>query len=923
MIDYSAPIAGAINRRTKKSNQALLLISGVSPHSPAYNELLEIMDKDFVDLLPDYLQPEEVKDLKETCKQDQKRWMRDDKANDMGYNLRILRHLNQLYLRGELTWPQRTFLGCTFVKVYDWWYPTDQEVANYQKKVYANPLKLIPPLNTADEIYRSGHHVEEPLQEVLQAEQENIYHYCQKRGWPKIPIAWINEQLEVLRNLVQSSSTPSSHWDFENQLILQFRRVRAKDPTKEMSRVAFNSKPEDYLMSTRGNNYNTDHNLRTMLESLGWNDPIPTSLGSLFWYQSNNYVLKKQEGQIILPGNFDFYCSGVGKKNGGGWRMFYFTSPQVNMLGKVAAGLIIPSQEENPYCAYRDQIRGQEPLFECIEAAGIDSTEYSDHQTVTLLKFILDLYGFGSYSMILANTLQLPIRIPSGTGYKDYIPPNGSEAGGRLDVVLINDAGLVISWLAGKWLRRPLKGYICGDDWTYFFNHKLTEEEFLSLHSLCASFNQIVNPDKTEWLSRDKYIGFCKILVREQDGHLEPASGLPVNLWLKEPTSIRDIAQIGTFLRKSRTFDYLYSDQSLQQEMLIRLTDLWREEIENAEKIFRSGSSFDLRKACAIQIPLSYGGLLLDEEQVNYSVLLNGILNGVGRLVKEYKRLPTKIATFIRNTGIEGPFAEYLSNEMIVPLKDLISLIRDMYTVSKQMKRDGSYDISLLRSILKRFQSLSEDFVTNSDGKSRVSTKDRSTTKRDGDCFLDGYADNTNCRVFDLDKKLSLDDLILLDDLEANPDLTSMQKILAFEAIRSVYLDLKDQNYIQEYSGYGKSWGKFYSAIKYNGRWIRLNEVQQDVPTEKANFLPVESIRDKDPAVYDFVIQCRRLLGRGKLGRSVGELKMSLLQDLLRFNKEEHPYGIRRLDPPDEQKLSPQARRDRADTLEEMINELD
>lgn len=874
MINYSSKVAGSINQRTKRSNKALLLIAGIESDSIAYSTLLSSMDSEFIDDLPNLLTSLQIKDLKKKCQDDRSHWMKDECNHS--YNLSTLNLLNKLFVQGEIKYNQKFFLGCTFIKCYDWWFQSDEELRIAKENFRDDPRHNIPALKDIEEVYRSCHTAEEDLYDVLRSESKNISRYCSQHGWPIISVEWIISQLKKLEGMVLSNQTPASEWDFEQQLVTQFRYVRNLHPAQRMLYAEISPKPENYMMSTRGNNYNDCRWLREKLERMGWNSPIPTSMGSLFWYESKLYPrFRGSEGQSkIDKENFDYYNYGTGKKNGGSFRIFYYTSPQNNMFGNVASKIIIRGQEKNEYCAYRDQERGQRPLFSAIDGAGIDSSEYSDHQTITLLTWILKLYGFGEYAIPLAKTLQLPVKVG-----EDFIqPPNGSLAGGRLDVSLINDAGLIITWLIGIYIKQHFKAYICGDDWTYYFNSPIKLKDFKIMHSICTCFNQIVNSDKTEWLKRDSFLGFCKILVKEKEGELIPASGLPVNLWFKEPSSIRDIAQIAQSLSKTHQLDFLYPDEEDQQTMLIDLALFWEEEITEAEKIFKSPGKFKDRLESSLHIPIEYGGLLLDPDHVDFEILLTGVINGVNHIMDEYKRLPVKIASFIQSANIKGKFADYLSKEMVSGVELLISLLQDVNTVVSQWDRDKIYDLNLLRRILRQSQDLAQDYMSNSDGKSRKSTKDRTTPERDGDCFLDGY-NPENIRDFrGIEKKIGLNDLVLLDCISSNPDLTDMQKLLAFRNVRFNLERFHKAGLIESYEGHGYQAYEYYYCIRYfDGRRIRISPVVNDSETSNGSFIPAKDIPESD--LRTFVYQCRQILKESDLGKNL------LLTDKILFSR--------------------------------------
>lgn len=917
MIDYSSKLQGAINHRTKKSNEALLLIANVTPDNPCYQELLQQLNREFIEQKPDYLPQIKVKALKKLCNRDREKWMKD---LDVTYEIESLNLLNKLFKEGFLSYEQKFFLGCTFTKCYDWWYQSDEELKDAKIDFAEHPEEFIPVLKREEEIYQNCHTAKENLYDVLKEESKTVQKYCARHSWPIISPEWIINSLEELKNLVLSSNNISSDWDFEQQLVLQFRRVRSLNPENEIWKACYQGKPENYMMSTRGNNYNDYEFLRRTLERLGWNGPIPTSVGSLFWYRSKIFPeMNGANGQTELIGvEFDYYNYGTGKKNGGSFRIFYYTSPQNNMMGNVATKVIVKGQEQNRYCAYRDQRRGQDPLFYTIDGVGIDSTEYSDHQTITLLKWILELYGFGRFSEPLALSLQLPVKV----GDNFLQPPNGSLAGGKLDVALINDAGLVISWLIGKYTKEKLEGYICGDDWTFYFNHIIKEKDFKAMHSMCTFFNQIVNSDKTEWLARDKFLGFCKVIVKEKDSQLIPATGLPVNLWLKEPSCIRDIAQIASSLVKTKQLSFLFSEESQQQEMLIKLAKLWEKEILEAESIFGSPDTFDKRLESSLAIPVEFGGLLLNEEYLNFEILLNGVINGVNRIIDDYKHLPVKIASFIQSAGITGPFADYLSKEMMSGLDDLLSLIQNIVTVVNQWDQTGLYDIALLRLILRKSQDLAQDYMSNSDGKSRKSTKDRTTPIRDGDCYLDGYKQMK--RDFKgLDKKMSLNDLVLLDCINANPELTSIHKLLTFRNIRFQLERFYKLGLISSYEGHGNYSGVYYYCIKYHdGRRIRISPVENDSPTENGSFLPLSEI---PPGEFrDFVIGCRQLLRTGDLAIGLGITQEKLIGRIIRRNIEKKRAENRKAERiHKEQPYSPWAIADEEASMNEWLKEFD
>lgn len=901
MVPYSGPNRGDINRRILKSNESLLIISGIEKGGPAWTGLLDSLNQDFIMGLPNFLPQSKIKELKEECKRQKHIWMKDDKATrDKDYSFQTLKELNQLYRDNCISWEQRFYIGCTVVKVSDWWYQSDYELDEIKKEFSMFPEENIPCLNSKDEVYSRGHDYSENLYDVLQEESSTIAKYCSSRHWPVIPIKWIISQLDKFREMVLDNLWEPSGWEYEDALIRQFKEVRKQKPESKM-RQAVKAKPENYMMSTRGNNYNDCLQLRLLLQKYGWDEGIPTCLGSLFWYKSDILPISPDPSQICIPGCYDYYNFGVGKKTGGSPRIFYYTSPQINMFGNVASSIMVEAQNLNRFCAYRDQQRGQEHLFEAVDLIGIDSTEYSDHQTVTLLKWILETYGFGSFSESLVHSLQLPIRVNDPYKGERFLKPiNGTLAGGKLDVALINDAGLIISWLAGRWLRKKdMESYICGDDWIYNLRHIASQKDYLAFHSLCACFNQIVNPDKTEWLSKDKYAGFCKVLCKEKDGELVPASGLPVNLWLKEIVSIQDISQILISLEKTKSLYWLHDKESAEK-MVKRLITLWRPNIESSEQELgimgcnnNNGiSTLDKRIENAWKIHFSIGGLLLDPDEMDYGVYFLGSMDAIGKIFQEYRRTPTKLAVLIANAQLEGRFPDYLGLEIMRPLKDLVSLVRDIVVLYKEWEDKEIYDHSLLRDVIMRCRDLSEDYISNSDGKSRVSTKDRTTPTRDRDAFLDCYWDPSYPASLAI-SELRRADVALLDAIANNQDLSDMQALYSFIAIRNKLVDYINLGLIDKYGGCGYQTGYYYYCIwiRYNGKKVRvrLSNVENDYNTVGGQFLPASNI--PNPELAKFVLNCRRLIRESKLDMDLISVKKGIkskvLKRVLQLRKED------------------------------------
>lgn len=897
MVDYSGPFKGDINRRLITSNQSLLIISGIEKGSPAWSGLLDSMNKEFIRDLPNYLPTKKVKELKDECRRQKQIWMDDDDCNlDDQYTFQTLKLLNRFCREGLISWKQRFFLGCTVVKVSDWWYQSDEELELAKKEFSMFPEKYIPCLNPSDEVYSKSHNYTENLYNVLREESDTIEEYCRSRKWPVIPVEWIIDQLEDFREMVKDPDWTAGDWEYENALVRQFKEVRKKNPASRM-RKASKADPDNYMMSTRGNNYNDSSLLRNLLFQYGWKEGIPTCLGSIFWYDSKVLPVTKDKSQIAIPGNYDYYDFGTGKKNGGNFRIFYYTSPQINMFGNVASKIISEAQNRNKYCAYQDQSRGQEGLFEAIDLIGVDSTEYSDHQTVTLLKWILETYGFAEYSESLAHSLQLPIRIVDPYKGERFLNPiNGTLAGGKLDVALINDAGLVISWLAGQWIRESFDAFICGDDWIYYMMKVASRDNYLALHSLCSCFNQIVNPDKTEWLYQHKFAGFCKVLCKSKDKDLVPASGLPVNLWLKEVTSIQDISQILISLDKTRSLWWLH-DKQTAEEMIDRLLSLWYEHIILAEfelgaDTSGKGGIIERRISNAKKIPFSIGGLLLDESQMDMETYFLGSMDGIAKIFQEYRRTPTKIAQLIERAKLEGTFPDYLGLEMMRTLKDLISLVRDIVVLYKEWTENKLYDKSLLRDVLRRCRDLTEDYVSNSDGKSRVSTKDRTTPVRDQDAFLDAFW-KPSYPVDLAIRELKRADVTLLDAIANNNDLSDMQAMYSFIAVHNKLAYYLEKGIIRSYGGCCDQYGKYYYCIwvEHNGRKkrVRLSPVVNDNNTVDGKFLP--AIQIKNPELYNFVMDCRKLVGESKLDMELisvkSQVKSKIIKKLLQMRKED------------------------------------
>lgn len=890
MVDYSGPFNGDINRRIEKSNESLLIISGIEKGSSAWTGLLNSMNKEFIRDIPNYLPMPKVKELKEECKRQKAIWMMDDDCTqDDKYSFETLKLLNQYCRQGCITWRQRFFIGCSIVKISNWWFQSDEELEIAKEEFSMFPEISIPCLNAKDEIYHKGHNTSENLYDVLREESNSIEKYCYSRSWPVVSVEWIIESLEHFRSMVLDLNWKPSDWDFENALVRQFKAVRERNPEKKMIDAATNPDPRNYLMSTRGNNYNDSQQLRSLLQQYGWNEGIPSSIGALFWYDSKILPVTKHESQIAIAGSYDHYDFGTGKKTGGSFRIFYYTSPQINMFGNVASKIISKEQDRNKYCAYRDQKRGQEQLLEAAEAVGIDSTEYSDHQTVLLLKWILEVYGFGSYAEPLAHSLQLPIRVVDKYHGERFLQPiNGTLAGGKLDVTLINDAGLIISWLAGKWTQEKFDGFVCGDDWTYYFIKRINKTSYLALHSLCACFNQIVNPDKTEWLSEHSYIAFCQVASKMmEDGSLVPASGLPVNLWLKEVTCIQDISQILLSLDKTKSLYWLHDHYSAEL-MVKRLLDLWEGNIIESEYELgcchdMAGGLFELRKKNALKIPYSIGGLLLNEEDIDLETYYLGAMDGISQIFSEYRRLPTKIATFIKNAQLTGLFPDYIGQEMARPIKDLVSLVRDIATLYGEWEQKSLYDRSLLRSVIKRCRELSEDYASNSDGKSRVSTKDRTTPKRDRDTFLDAFCDPQYPAELAI-RELKRADVTLLDALANNIDLSDMSVLYSFVAIRNTLSNFLDQGLITGYGGYGSKIGEWYYCLNvvHHGKKkrIRLSPVVNDRETANGTFLPAINI--EDDSLRSFVYQCRQLIGESQLDMDLITVRKKIKKKVLR-----------------------------------------
>lgn len=410
-----------------------------------------------------------------------------------------------------------------------------------------------------------------------------------------------------------------------------------------------------------------------------------------------------------------------------------------------------------------------------------DFNSYSDYLNRNCFDWIMNyLWGMPAwFRKIINHLMSMPVSING----KDYSYLHGSVMGVKLNFLLITFANALMWVISNIISKTEDKAKFMGDDFlSVHHSRNYTEFEKRVRYEVCSYFNCVINKSKTETLSDQGYVSFCKRYFNK-DGY--QITGLGGEYSLKMKPFLNDISVWENVC--------YHNDIPLREEQVNSMVQLWSKYMSISYNQFHHKGDPDLGQMASIlkKIPFYYGGWSLEEaDQELEAILLQSVIATVQIIFEDvYGDLSSSSLNRIREF-LRHEMDDYRSNPYYKVLQKSSSYSEDyeriqgyiddvMNIVSRQ-----HYDLEELQRARASAQRLME-IVLQRDSKlaNSSSTKNRISYHFDQDRVSKiryGYFEESLAKREDFCRSSIIDHSVLKEIIDEEDFSNSIRKYMGY-----------------------------------------------------------------------------------------------------------------------------------------------
>jgi len=297
-----------------------------------------------------------------------------------------------------------------------------------------------------------------------------------------------------------------------------------------------------------------------------------------------------------------------------------------------------------------------------------DFSAYSDYLNRNSFDWIMKyLWGMPKwYRDIINHLMSLPVLI-NGKSYK-YL--HGSVMGIKLNFLLITFSNALMWTISNIITGTEDKAKFMGDDFLSVHNQReYTRKEKNIRYEVCSYFNCVINKSKTETLSDQGYVSFCKRYFNKEGYQI---TGLGGEYCLKMKPFLNDISVWENVC--------YHNDIPLRKDQVDAMAQLWSKYVVISYNKFHHSNDPDLGQMVTIlrKIPFYYGGWSLEEaDQELEAILLQSVISTVQVIFKDvYEDLSSNSLNRIRDF-LRHEMDDYENNPYYINLQKASSYSED------------------------------------------------------------------------------------------------------------------------------------------------------------------------------------------------------------------------------------------------------
>lgn len=438
-----------------------------------------------------------------------------------------------------------------------------------------------------------------------------------------------------------------------------------------------------------------------------------------------------------------------------------------------------------------------------IDGYAQDFTAYSDYLNRNSFEWIMKyLWGMPKWFRDIINHL---MSLPVSINGKDYHYLHGSVMGIKLNFLLITFANALMWVISNIISGTEDKAKFMGDDFLSInYSRNYSEYEKNVRYEVCSYFNCVINKSKTETLSDQGYISFCKRFFNREGYQI---TGLGGEYCLKMKPFLNDISVWENVC--------YHNDIPLRDDQVKAFIQIWSKYISISYNKFYQKGDPDLGQMLSIlkKIPFYYGGCSLEEaDQELESILLQSVISTVQIILEDvYEDLSSNSLNKIRNF-LRSEMDDYTNNPYYKILDRASSYSEDYDRIRGYIEdvmnilQKSSFDLDELQRARYSAQRLME-IVLQRDSKlaSSSSTKNRIAYSFDQDRVSKiryGYFERSLVEKEDFYKTSVLDSSVFRDTMTDKEFSRSIKEYLKYVKAKNISGSYAKIYYDATYHGY-------------------------------------------------------------------------------------------------------------------------
>jgi hypothetical protein len=873
MINYDREINKIDTYTCSKNIIALLNLN----RRNIYGEKVDINSKKLEEMIISYLDNVQLifkdkelsKNFKDTCKRDQESYFSNNDPKRLPPFHVLSKNIEQisreawklLLMNGNFDLIRLIFDNFihTITRIYEFPYYSDKELTDLNKNLsISDDLNI---LNKDKCAYKDS--LKSNVYEDMYYQESNIKKFLSDNHI-KVNFG-TKEVIIAMEKLVEGIDSGEDNSDFAKYI----RAVRNENAHEKVKDLEINGLTAEYLMTKFSGSSLSDLKPVSELIKIFGLRRIDNVMGNYFtpvetkidWGNFSSTI------PIKLRENLDYTKIAYGKGDCYKLRIVgQVATPFQNYISPLYEALV-KCQKDFPSVATFDHAeKMKETINSCDDAFGIDYTGYSDFLSRNLYKWIMErLYKWDKKTVDnVMKILEFPIKIKG----KDYDIPFGSMQGIRISFPFITDGNLTMSKISSI-LREDedSEAKSVGDDKIVSKKKgKFSKEDIDTELAVAVFFNCIINLDKTESWSGNGTVSFCKITY---DRYKRPISGLSGNSLLKEKIFINDISSIFKHFDKTGLLGYI---KELFPEEIFFIED-WidnfleanNHDIKSGYKYFcynntEGDKSLDESYREFIdnsrRIPYEWGGLGL-EEFTDFRYYLRAIYSTLSNLMYEPDKFNTSLINFVYKANLsKHKFSKKLLEKDSPNDFDIIGLMGQLDKMSQSIK----VDMEEMKEVREKLNRILEYELKTSEGKSNISTKNRSTPFTSSDKLL--YINN------DFDRSIFNTNLVekcyLIKSKIKKRERLYMVKLMNYKKLYNQYSDK-----LVQYNGYNNSYlGYKVNIAMEDGseeeHIIRIEAKESNYVGSSVQFIKLDKVSFSNEKERDFIIISREIMNESK-----------------------------------------------------------